>query len=106
MPELLSNLFIPGLVFVAVGLFSKFVPKQKLVDIIKKFELYSIPVVQKAALLTSKFLILRLGKKGADRFEEGILVTLATFIGEFLFAVAKMPLEFVKTMLEDNEKLK
>lgn len=93
MPEWAADNFLLGLVLTGgvsavLALFAKFCPKKKLVGWIKA------PCTNLGRAI-SKALILRLGKKGAERVEEGIIVTILE-VGEMAFA-------FVKTgLLEDN----
>lgn len=88
----LITLIVSGGVSLACALFAKFCPKDKLVGWIK-------PPCIKFGEIISKFLIIRLGQNGADRVEEGIIVTILTVIGQ-------APLFIVEGLLEDNQSKK
>lgn len=92
MPEWLLALIITSGAGVACGLFAKLCPKEKLVSWVKA------PAIT-AGKLTSRFLVLRLGAKAAESIEEGIIVTIATVIGQ-------IPLFFVEGLIDDNNSKK
>lgn len=74
----------------ALSAFARFVPKQKLINIVS-------PACNKAGKFISKILLIRLGKKAADSIEEGIFVTLSS-------AVYAAVDSFMKGLLEDNKE--
>lgn len=75
-----------------VGLFAKYCPKGKIVGWLK-------PKMYGLGELVSKTLILRIGRKAAEKVEEGILVTITTAISESIGG-------FVDGLLADNENKK
>lgn len=79
-------------VSIVMALFVKYCPKGKLLQWIEK-------PCRGFGVAVSKFLVLRLGRKAAEKVEEGIIVTLLTVIG-------KAPLFVVDGLLADNEKKK
>ena len=79
-------------VSLAVLLFAKFCPKQKIVDCLA-------PKCRALGRFISRFLILRLGTKAAEKVEEGIIVTMLTTASTLCSAT-------LEGLLEDNEKKK
>jgi len=77
---------------VLVGLFIRFCPKAKLLDWIKK-PCYGLGVT------ISKFLLIRIGRRAAERVEEGIISTILVCIGQ-------VSLYINEGMLADNKKRK
>ena len=67
----------------------RFVPKQKLINIVSS-------ACNKAGKFISKILLLKLGKKAADSIEEGVFVTLSS-------VVCAAVESFMKGLLEDNK---
>ena len=74
---------------ILVGLFIRFLPKQKLMNMV-------VPLCSKAGGVVSKFMSSRLGKKAAESIEEGIIVTISSTIYAGIDA-------FMKALLSDNE---
>lgn len=89
-PPWLVALLVSSGVGIGVSVFAKVLPKQKLINLIKK-PCYNLGV------MVSKFLILRLGKDSAKKVEEGIIVTILTVLGQ-------APLFIVDGLLSDNKK--
>lgn len=79
-------------VTMAVASFIRFCPKKKINTWVEK-------PLRNFGRLVSKFLILRLGKKAAEKVEEGIIVTLLDVIGNIALYIKE-------GLLEDNEKKK
>ena len=73
-----------------VGLFVKFCPKKKLIAWIEK-------PCRGLGITISKFLVLRIGKRAANRVEEGIISTILTVLGQ-------IPLFINDGLLSDNNK--
>lgn len=90
--ETLQSWGIGLAVTVVLGLFAKFCPRAKLQEWLK-------PPMINIGRGISKFLILRLGKKSADKVEEGIIVTVLDVLGY-------APLYIRDGLLEDNETKK
>ncbi len=64
---------IGGIVSLLVMILAKVLPEEKIVKIIE-------PMFYKAGVFVSKFLILRLGKSAAEKFETGIIKTLLSIL--------------------------
>lgn len=79
-------------VLVGVSAFLRFCPKKRLLAWIQ-------PKAYAAGVFVSKNLVLRIGRRSAERIEESIFVTAAMCISE---AVGK----FMDGLLSDNEKRK
>ena len=77
---------------VILSLFSKFIPRKKLIDM-------TVPKSKAFGTWLSAQLIIRMGKKAADRVEEGIFVTIFDVLSENCKAVKE-------AMLKDNAKKK
>ena len=117
---------IAGLVTIILGAFSKFCPKEKVAGPLHEFSGWTTRIVEKISLVLlvparvagasmSKFLLLKLGKKSAERLEEGIFVTLSLWLDMFLnllvdglTAILKVLPNALKAfregLLSDNEK--
>jgi len=67
----------------------RFIPKQKLINIVS-------PACNKAGKFISKILLLKLGKKAADSIEEGVFVTLSSVVYTAVDS-------FMNGLLEDNK---
>lgn len=76
-------------IMVAVSAFARFMPKEKIIG-------FLAPKFYAAGVFVSKFLILRLGKKSAERVEQGIIITIANSTSECIG-------KFVDGLIADNE---
>lgn len=93
MVDLLVNGWtISGIVSLLVMVLAKILPEEKVVKSIA-------PMVYKAGVFVSKFLILRIGKRAAEKFETGIIKTL-------LVVVISIIKSFLEGMISDNETKK
>ncbi len=72
------------------GLLLKWIPKQKQLDIVG-------PACEKAGIIVSKFLLLKLGKKAAQSIEEGVI---STFLAVWHCAADK----FTDGLFKDNKE--
>ena len=88
----LLTLLISGGVGAVLAAFAKYCPKAKISE-------FLVPKFSLAGKLTSKFLLIRLGEKSAEKIEEGIIVTVTTCLSEALGA-------FVLGLLADNDTKK
>lgn len=93
MQEIIQNNWIlalafPSLFTVLMGLIAKFVNKKKLLKI-------TVPPAKLAAKTVSVFLKKQLGDKQAEKFENGLIITIC-------YVIRKTVEEFEKKLLEDN----
>lgn len=97
LPEWAQNKWMLGFALASgmsamLGLFARLCPKKKLIEWVK-------PPCIGLGKTISKLLVVRLGKKAAERFEEGILVTVLQVAGEALLFI-------VQGLVHDNAKRK
>lgn len=106
MPEWAISLIMPMAGTIAVGLFAKFVPKDKIIAWIHALDQKTVTIGRGIGISASKILILRIGKNASEKVEEGIIVTLASWVGEIFRIPGHFVLAFVNGILADNQDKK
>jgi len=90
MPDFLLPIIIGSGCSIGLGLFGKYFPKKKLVAMISK-------PCYLGGVWVSKFLMLKLGTKNAEKVEEGLFATICD-------SLAEGPIAFKRGLLADNKK--